>query len=143
MAKKHGLRWHKKKTWDEFSILIRLRDAIETTGTTDYLVCCSCSKTYPAFGKGCAQAGHLVPGHGNSIMFDERGVHGQCFNCNLRLKGNWPGYVEFMKRKYCPNGQEVIDNLLFINHQVKKYTVPEYEEMRQSYKVRAGALRGQ
>jgi len=138
MAKKHGVRWWKKKAWDEFSKFIRLRDALKTTGHQDFLVCCSCGKTYPAFGKGCAQAGHFVPGRGNAILFDERGVHGQCYNCNVNLKGNWPGYMDFMLKTY---GHEVVDELLRLNKTVRKYGVVELEEMRDSYKKKMEELR--
>ena len=138
MAKTHGVRWWKKKAWDEFSIFIRLRDALNTTGRQDFLVCCSCGKTYPAFGKGCAQAGHFVPGRKNAILFDERNVHGQCYNCNHTLKGNWPGYMKFMLVRY---GREIVDELLHLNKTVRKYGTVELEEMRDAYKKKAKELR--
>ena len=69
--KRKGVRHWKRKAWDEFSRYVRLRDAIKTTQTKEWAVCCSCGKTYPAFGTGCGQAGHFVPGRGNAILFDE------------------------------------------------------------------------
>lgn len=135
MAKKGTLNWWKKKAWTEFSKFIRIRDALRTTGTIDKLVCCSCGKFYPAFGKGCAQAGHFIPGRGNSILFEETCVHGQCYHCNSSelngLKGNWPGYYAFMLKTY---GQEEIDRLLALRHKIRKFTPGELETMRNDYK---------
>ena len=129
--KTKGLNYWKKKAWDEFSILRRLEFALETTGTKDQLICCTCGKQYPAFGVGCAQAGHFVPGRGNAILFDKRGVHGQCYNCNCRLKGNWPNYMAFMMNRY---DREVVDELLRLNKTVRKFTIPELQEMREDFK---------
>ena len=126
-----GIKYWKKKAWDEFSKYIRLRDALKTTGTKDTVICYTCKKPYPAFGVGCVQAGHFVPGRGNSILFDERGVHAQCWNCNTTLKGNWPEYMRYMMADY---GQKVVDELLHLKKQVKKYTPSDLEELRDLYK---------
>jgi len=129
--KTKGVRYWKKKAWTEFSKYIRLRDALKTTRTETHLICCTCHKTYPAFGRGCAQAGHFIPGRGNSILFDERGVHGQCYTCNTILKGNWPSYMSFMRANY---GQDVIEELLSLKIQTRKYLPCELEELRDKYK---------
>lgn len=131
MAKKKGLRYWKAKAWTEFSKYVRLRDAIKTTGTKENAACCSCGKIYPAFGVGCGQAGHFVPGRGNAILFDEDNCHFQCYNCNMRLKGNWPGYMDFMLKEY---GREVVDELLALNKTIKKYTPAGLEFLRDNYK---------
>jgi len=131
MAKKKGVKYWKKKAWEEFSKYIRIRDAIRTTGERESLVCCSCGKIYPAFGVGCAQAGHFIPGRSNSVLFSEEGVHGQCYNCNMRLKGNWAKYYEFMLETY---GQETIDRLMHEAKQIKQYKTFELEEIRDLYK---------
>ncbi len=123
--KTHGVAWWKKKVWKEaFSPYIRLRDALETTGNQHTLLCCSCGKPYKAFGLGCAQAGHFVPGRKNSILFHEKCVHGQCYNCNITLKGNWPGYFKFMTEKY---GEDVIWDLIALSYTIVKFTVEELE----------------
>lgn len=141
--KDHGLRWWKKKVWqDVFSPYIRLKCALQTTGGSSVLLCCTCGKPYPAFGVGCAQAGHLVPGRNGNILFDERGVYGQCYNCNITLKGNWPEYVAFLKRLHGDeNGQQLINELLSLNKQVKKYTVPELQELYETYRQKLEDLR--
>ncbi len=130
MAKK-GVKYWKKKAWEAFSKYIRLRDAITTTGTRDVLVCCSCDKEYPAFGKGCAQAGHFVPGRSHSLLFREKGVHGQCYNCNHTLKGNWPAYEQYMLKRY---GQVQVDEEKSAKYGNVKYTAVQLEEIRDKYK---------
>lgn len=132
MVKKHGVRYWKKKCWDEFSRFIRIRDALRTTGTIDKCVCCSCGKILPAFGLRCIQAGHFIPGRRSSILFEETGVHGQCYWCNTGLKGNWPGYYAFMLLTY---GQDEVDRLLLLRKRTRKFTVGELETMRDCYKL--------
>lgn len=136
--KKKGIRYWKKKAWSEFSKYIRLRDALKTTGTQEKVRCYTCRKIYPAFGIGCVQAGHFIPGRGNSILFNERGVHAQCYNCNVNLKGNWPEYMRYMMAEY---GQEVVDELLHLKNQVKIYTPADLEELRDKYKQKYEELR--
>ncbi len=130
-VKTKGVRYWKKKAWEAFSKFIRLRDALGTTGTRTHLICCTCNKQYPAFGLGCAQAGHFIPGRHNAILFEEKGVHGQCYNCNVNLKGNWPQYIEFMQRNY---GVSETDRLMLKRHIVLKYTPQDLEEIRDIYR---------
>lgn len=80
-----GLKKSKKKAWDAFSKYVRLRDALKTTGTHTHAKCYTCLKRYPAFGKGCLQAGHFIPGRNNSILIDEVGVNAQCLTRHSSL----------------------------------------------------------
>jgi hypothetical protein len=136
--KTKGVKYWKKKAWDEFSKYIRLRDALETTGTKERLVCCTCGKTYPAFGVGCAQAGHFITGRGNSILFDERGVHGQCYHCNIHLRGNWPEYMRFMMLRY---GRKVVDELIHNYKLTVHYNAAEMQGIYEKYKQKLSELR--
>jgi len=132
MAKRKGtMSWWKGKTWTEFSKYIRIRDALRTTGGIEMAVCCTCGKIYPAFGKGCIQAGHFIPGRMSSILFCELGCHAQCYNCNLRLKGNWPPYHAFIVTKY---GYDGLDRMLALRHHVVKFLPSRLEAMRDVYK---------
>ncbi len=74
----------------------------------------------------------------NSILFDEECVNGQCYNCNIRFKGNWPAYLAFMKEKY---GQEVVDKLLLQSKQVRKFTVEELEQKYHYYIAKVEVMR--
>lgn len=126
----------KAKTWFQFSRYIRLRDCLLTTGTTTTGKCVSCLKITP-FKQG--HAGHFIPGRSGTNLFDELGVHFQCGVCNLWKKGNWAGYYEYMREHY---GQDTIDELLKRNHQIKKYTVSELQELEEKYKAKAKELEG-
>ena len=125
--------WWKKKAWEEFSKWIRLRDALKTTGTKTHLRCCTCEKIYPAFGKGCAQAGHYVPGRSHILLFNEKGVHGQCYNCNCTLKGNPQNYRDFMIKTYGEIETEDVELSRF--KRAFKYKPYEFEDIRDKYKA--------
>lgn len=136
---KHGLSWWKEKAWNEFSKYIRLRDALDTTGRSDFLICCTCGKQYPSFGKGCAQAGHYVPGRSHILLFDEHGVHGQCYNCNHTLKGNTHNYRDFMIEKYGIAETERIEMSRW--NKTFKYRTFDLEEIRDKYKAKYEELK--
>ena len=138
--KKHNVSWWKKKVWDEVSEFVRLTEAIKATGDIKMLKCCTCDKLYPAFGVGCAQAGHFVPGRSNAILFDLRGIHGQCYNCNINLKGNWPNYLAYMLKNY---GQPVIDELLLLAKIVRQFRIDELETMYAEFRQTNAAIRSQ
>lgn len=140
MKKKKGVQYWKGKAWKEFSKWVRLRDALWTTGTTTDLICCSCDKVYPAFGKGCAQAGHFVPGRSHALLFREIGVHGQCYNCNQTLKGNWVNYEKFMLNEY---GQEIVDLEKAAKYTNVKYSATDLEEIYNKYKQKFIDLKGE
>jgi hypothetical protein len=71
----------KDNAWDWFSRVIRLRDAMATTGNAAICKCITCGKIYPTFG-GQIQAGHWLGGRAGKNLFDPRGVHAQCARCN-------------------------------------------------------------
>ena len=121
----------KNKAWEQFSIYIRLRDSLRTTGTTTHALCFTCDKDYPSFGKGCLQAGHFISGRHPSLLFDERGVHAQCYNCNINLKGNWVKYEDKMLKVY---GLAVVLALKRLDDQFKTYTVEELQWLFEHYK---------
>jgi len=128
-----GLKYWKKKCWTEFSIFIRLRDARATTGTDTHALCCTCGKIYPAFGKNCGQAGHYVPGRGHEFLFDEDVVNFQCYNCNVRFKGNPIKYRAFMINKH---GEEKVKQIeaKHLSGVPFKYTACDIEELYHYYK---------
>lgn len=130
----------KKKAWEWFSKYIRLRDAIKTTGTKTTLHCFTCGKPYPAFGVGCAQAGHFIPGRTNAVLIDEQGVHGQCYNCNQNLNGNW---VEYERKMLLVYGQEVVDRLKQAKGQIRKMAAWEWDEIAERYKAKFKELENQ
>ena len=137
--KKFTVSWWKEKAWKQFSEFVRLRDALLTTGEPLHLHCVSCGKRYPAFGKPCAQAGHLIPSRSHILLFDERSVNGQCYNCNQTLNGNWVGYEKWMLRKW---GQEITDRCKQMYYEKTfKYLEYELEEIRDYYKALIKTMR--
>lgn len=127
----------KARAWKAFSLYVRLRDAIKTTGTQTHLNCISCGKQYPAFGIGCAQAGHFIPGRGNSVLIDEEFVHGQCYNCNVNLKGNWIAYESAMIDMW---GVEKVTEAKLRKSQVVKMYPQDWLELEKLYKEKYDIL---
>ncbi len=124
----------KKKTWDSFSIYIRTRDCLNTTGQAYLGRCFTCDHVY---GFSYLQAGHFISGRNGSILFDERGCHAQCIFCNTGLCGNRRLYEKKMKKVY---GQEVLDKLRVLAGQVKKYSVEELRQLAKYYRDKTAEL---
>jgi len=134
--KTKGVRYWKKKAWDEFSKYIRLRDA----KGSESAICCTCGKTYNAFGLGCMQAGHYVPGRRNAYLFEEHNCHAQCYVCNTTFKGRPIEYREFMDRTYGKKDRKRIEALRFVTI---KYSPAELEAIRDKYKAKYEKLKGE
>ncbi len=119
-----------KAVWPVFSKYIRTKYA----DFSGYASCVTCGVT-----KRIAQlqAGHFIPGRGNAILFDERGVHPQCFLCNGPLKGNPRKYQEFMLKTY---GQEVIDELDHLSNTTRQFTEQELIDLWNHYKEKLKSL---
>ena len=118
------------KAWSAFSKWVRLRDALKTTGSPDYCVCITCNKTYPAFGVGCIQAGHFVPGRRNSVLFDEECTNGQCYGCNCGQGGMW---VEYRRIMLVRHGAEKVAEMESRKYLIVKYTRADYAEIKEKY----------
>ncbi len=96
----------KKILWKIFSMYIRMRDCLETTGTVTHGLCCTCKRDYPI---GRLQAGHFIPGREDSTLFDPVYVHAQCYRCNIKRQGEWLKYFRFMEKKH---GREFVLELM-------------------------------
>ena len=97
----------------------RLRDSIMTTGGTDCCRCITCRKIKP-FDQ--IQAGHGIGGRNDSILLEEKLVHGQCTYCNRHLGGN---YAIYRKRIIEMYGKEEEERLWIQSLQTKKFTIGE------------------
>lgn len=120
----------KTKAWKLFSEIIRRKGADENGNTK----CVTCGKVDHWKRM---QAGHFIAGRTNSILFEESGVHVQCYRCNVGLSGNVVEYYEFMLKKY---GKEEVARLKDLRSQIRKISIPEYEEIIQTYKKRLEEL---
>ncbi len=113
----------KKRIWPLFSRYIRLRDCLLTTGSRDYGECITCNSTLEFKD---LQAGHFIPGRHNANLFSERGTHAQCKSCNLLHGGEQLEYRRQIIRLY---GEGVDLELEEEARQIKKFTIPELEEL--------------
>ena len=130
--------WTKTKwkdwLWIKFSQYIRLRDCLKTTGSSDYGLCVTCGRKYP---RKNLQAGHFLPGRTDAILFDEDGVHAQCYRCNCHLQGDWPAYYRFMQKEY---GQEKIEQMIDQRNEEVEMTVEWIQEAYDYYVKRIEEL---
>lgn len=129
--KKPSLKSIKKKAWDQFSIYIRTRDCLATTGHADEGICVTCREVKPFKN---LQAGHFIGGRNNAVLFQERGVHAQCYSCNAKHIGNGRPieYWLYMEQTY---GREVIDELVAESRKTVIRKIHDYIELREHYKV--------
>ncbi len=133
--KKQTLASLKRRVWRLFSVYIRRRDCLRTTGSLEYAECISCgnTKSYSEL-----DAGHFVPKHANNY-FSERGVNAQCRHCNSFLHGNQLGYRRGLLLLY---GEEVVSELETENQPIKKFTIGELEELEAELKDKIKQLEG-
>ena len=83
----------KATAWRNFSAYIRARDSLATTGTLEYCKCITCGKVVPI---SQIDAGHMIGGRKNGILFDETITHGQCIACNREGGGQYEAYKRIM-----------------------------------------------
>lgn len=111
-----------------FSLYIR-RSHADKKGNCK-CVTCGCIKPIEDM-----QAGHFLDGRNNSILFDERGVHPQCYACNCCLHGNKVEYFKWMEKNY---GRGVIDELCILKNSPMKL---DYQQIIDTYKTKLEAIK--
>ena len=124
MSKKSSLKSLKKKLWDLVSRLVRLINADDK----GYVKCVTCGAVKPWKE---LQAGHFIDGKMNSILYDLRGIHPQCYSCNMYKAGNKVEYFRFMQQN---QGDWVIDDLRRLSKIARKFTINELELEIEDYK---------
>ncbi len=114
----------KKIAWDLCSLYNRKKDADEN----GMVKCVTCPKIahYKKL-----QGGHFVPGRGNGVLFDDRGIHAQCYQCNCEKKGQWVEYEQYMLARY---GKKVTDEIKANKFKVVKYTEEDYRRIADEYR---------
>ena len=135
IIKRRSLSKVKAELWKVFSIYIRMRDCFQTTGSTEFGLCFTCQKRYHFK---MLQAGHFVPGRKSGNLFSVKGTHAQCYNCNVNLKGNTLEYRRQIIKLY---GEGVDLELEREAQYVKKYIIPELEELKRCCKVKIEELK--
>ena len=83
----------KATAWAWFAKYIKLRDALETTGTPDEAICITC-KTFNNIKY--IDAGHMLGRRTGGILFDESMVFAQCRSCNRDHGGEYQAYKMVM-----------------------------------------------
>lgn len=126
----------KAKTWEVFSLWVRLRDSFATTGTLTHCKCISCGELFPFHRM---HAGHFVGGRGNAVLFDPEICNAQCDVCNTHLGGNPEGYEQgLLKRGYTGEDLEAMRRK---RHQTVKFTRGHLTWMRENYNRRIANIR--
>lgn len=123
--------YYKKKAWTAFSKYIRNRYAPDGND-----ICVTCGRVYPTT---ALQAGHWLPNRHNSVLFDERNCHSQCYGCNVGKKGNPVAYFHFMEDRY---GREVMAELEELDRTMVQFKAIDYQEIEEKYKQKLLALNG-
>jgi len=77
------------------------------------------------------QAGHFIPGRGESVLFEDTGIHAQCFACNINKKGNWADYYMAMEEFY---GKNEINRLIDLKNKTCLRNECDYVELQNKYK---------
>ena len=134
-VKKPSIKSAKKKAWDTFSKWVRLSNA-----DSDGYVWCYCGKKIHWKE---SHASHLIPGRGNAILFDERGVYPSCMQCNIFKAGNLLEYMKFLERKLgVAEAIKLRDELLIQSKQIKKMRIADYNDITEIYKEKIKNLQG-
>ena len=93
-GKKHAA---KDTAWKWFSLYIRLRDCLATTGSDTQCRCVTCWNIVPYEQ---LDAGHALPGRHNAVLFDESIVYAQCRKCNQGGDGEKVAFRKFLVEKH-------------------------------------------
>ena len=124
----------KAKAWTAFSLYIRTRDCLNTTGLPFVGVCITCGKRYHIK---ALQAGHALPGRGNAKLFDEELVNAQCMFCNMHKHGKTKKYHAKMRKKY---GKKRFEEMKIDSKKVIPNRDMHFDEIEQKYKQKLNEL---
>ena len=125
----------KETAWKYFSKYIRIRDAIETTGTITHARCITCGTVLPITEM---DAGHAIQGRSNSILFIEEICHAQCRACNRFSSGKLSEYKKILIMRY---GQEKWEEWEAMKHKRIKFADVDYEQIAAQYRKKAEELK--
>lgn len=114
----------KKKVWKEFSRFIRTRGA-DSEGMNDCFTC----EVRLHFKQ--LEAGHLVPGRTNAILFNELSVNPQCRRCNGHFRGNT---IVYYPKMVALHGQEAVDQIVAQKDVTHKWSAGELQGLLDHYK---------
>ena len=116
--------------WKWYSLYIRARDALRTTGDLKTVVCITCGRTV-RFEK--ADASHFIPGRADSILFEETNCHASCIPCNRFKQGMWVPYFYKVNSLYGRDEAQRLMGLYFIE---LSYSAEAYREFADNFRIR-------
>ena len=134
--RKPRARDEKKVLRQIFNEYIRIRDCLDTTGSTDYCKCCTCGQIKPNSGA-MVHAGHFVKSTHNACTFDPENVHGQCKKCNSFEGGREAEYSEYIIDKY---GLKKFKALLVQKKCSKRFSKHELIDLQNEYSEKLNSL---
>ena len=116
----------KARAWKQFSKYIRLRDSDKD----GYCECISCGVRRFWEGEGM-QAGHLIGGRSNAVLFHEDLVYSQCASCNYR-SGEQASFWLALKKVKNWNDEKWAE-LKALKNKTIKYTFADLKEIEEKY----------
>lgn len=117
-----------KSAWYWFSRYVKLTECMETTGSYEQGICCTCKTLFPYYS---LDAGHFIPNRSNSILFHIDLVHIQCKICNRENSGEYDKYKLYMIDRY---GEEKVEMLERLKFSTLKLYETDYRNIRDRYK---------
>lgn len=82
-------------------------------------------------------AGHFIPGRTGSLLLNPMLIRPQCPQCNIFLHGNGQA---FALRMVDECGRAIVNDLMALKHQTRKWTRAELEDFIQAYKAKVSSL---
>lgn len=132
---KSTVKTYKKTVWKSCATYIKYRES-SSNGTVK---CVTCPKILSIYDQDC-QAGHFIPGRGNSVLFDDAHIFPQCAECNCWGGGRQFLFGVFLKNKYGYNDQ-VLKEMQSLRHKIIKYSMEELKELKNSYDLEINRLK--
>ena len=124
----------REKAWNNFSKYIRIRDAIETTGTITHARCITCGTVLPITEM---DAGHAIQGRNNAILFLEEICHAQCQTCNRFSGGKKQEYKSILIEVYGSEKWQEWESMKYLR---VKFTDADYEQIAKEYQEKTKAF---
>ena len=102
------------KLWKIFSLYIRTRDALATTGNTEFCRCVTCWQVKPFSEMDC---GHCFGRDKDGTKYEEHNNHAQCRPCNGHRCNHGEIYAHkmYIRMTY---GQDELDRLEYLSKKV-------------------------
>lgn len=117
----------KKKVSAIFSVYVRMRDCLRTTGDIRYCNCITCSRLLD---RKVAHAGHFVDRRYSATLFDETNVHAQCPQCNVYRGGEVLKYRREIIRLYGEGYDVQLEEKAM---ETKQFSIAELEELKETF----------